>query len=55
MYRSPSCSEIKFLEHFQEWAEDKLNVSCVNIIVGNFNINVAKDYIYACRLHEVIS
>lgn len=56
MYRSPSASEATFLDFFEQWCDSYVTEQEVNIIiVGDFNINVNKEYTYSIRLRNCLS
>ena len=50
VYRSPSSSEAEFIRNFQKWCYDNLDYDYVNIICGDFNINLLSENIYGKRL-----
>lgn len=40
LYHSPNESDAVFMEYFNRWCEENLNSEVVNIIAGDFNINL---------------
>jgi hypothetical protein len=54
VYHSPSSSHRDFLDYMNMWCENNLNVSKLNIIIGDFNIDISKKETYSERLLQMI-
>jgi exonuclease III len=54
VYHSPASSHRNFLDSMQIWLENNMNVSKMNLIVGDFNIDMVKKDSYSARLLQLI-
>lgn len=54
-YHSPSKSESAFLKLFENWMEHNMMYDKMNIIVGDFNIDMLKKSFYSDSLDKLIN
>lgn len=55
LYHSPNSSDCDFLQFFDNLCENVLKDSDLNIIGGDFNINMNKNYTYSKQLKDIIT
>lgn len=55
IYHSPSASDATFLKAFETWYELNFEADKLNIIVGDFNIDVSKCSTYSDKLMKLIN
>lgn len=55
LYHSPSESAKEFLDIFENWLDLNLKCTTLNVIVGDFNINLLRNDTYSNRLEKIIS
>lgn len=54
IYHSPSKSDAEFIAFFKDWCEKNLNESEINIIVGDFNLDLMSRSFYSEKIKTVI-
>lgn len=54
IYHSPSSSDAIFVNYFHDWCTDNLNPENINIITGDFNINLLVKNTYSDQILKVI-
>lgn len=54
VYHSPSASKADFLNYFEAWLEEKLDITEQHIICGDFNIDMMSNGLYSKRLQNII-
>lgn len=55
VYRSPSKSVCDFVRYFEDWCDDYLDITDINTICGDFNINFKEDSFYKNKIVNVFS
>lgn len=55
IYHSPSKSDAEFISYFKEWCENTLSEEEINIIVGDFNLDLLKVSFYSNKIQSVIN
>lgn len=55
LYHSPSAKRKDFLEFFNDWCENQIEVSENNIICGDFNIDLLSDSHYSTKLKQILN
>lgn len=54
LYKSDEISNSVFLNNLDEWCENIIDLNKINVICGDFNINIKKDSFYANKLLKLI-
>lgn len=55
IYHSPSKSDAVFISYFEEWCEKNLKEEELNIIVGDFNLDLLSGSFYSNKIQRVIT
>lgn len=55
VYHSPSQTDAEFVRYFQEWCEGNLNEEELNIITGDFNLDLLSGSFYSDKIRNVIN
>lgn len=54
VYHSPSTSDVIFMDYFNDWCEQNLSSDCINVITGDFNVNLLVKDANSVKMIDII-